>query len=207
METIKVYRQRVEKLLQRAREQREALILLNDSLVRESNWLYRYDQSIRLRYLKIYIIQKVNNAQGDELSASSRFPVDDLLTFTMKFALGEGIMAMTKQERKDSFLTRLINNEQPKQRPFGKVMVEIGPNGLPDGVEVVAVSRLARRHSVSESAVVQELQAKGLILMTSEDFNNLIDKLEQKVLDGTVSLPISPEQIRSELTGHGQSLS
>ena len=207
METIKVYRQRVEKLLQRAREQREALKLLNDSLVRESKRLYRYDQSIRLRYLKIYIIQKVNNARGDELSASSRFPVDDLLTFTMKFALGEGIMAMTKQERKDSFLTRLINNEQPKQRPFGKVMVEIGPNGLPDGVEVVAVSRLARRHSVSESAVVQELQAKGLILMTSEDFNNLIDKLEQKVLDGTMSLPISPEQIRSELTGHGQSLS
>jgi len=207
METINGYRQRVEKLLQRAREQREALILLNDSLVRESKWLYRYDQSIRLRYLKIYIIQKVNNARGDELSASSKFPVYDLLTSTMKFALGEGIMAMTKQERKDSFLTRLINNEQPKLRPFGKVMVEIGPNGLPDGVEVVTISRLARRYSVSESKVEKELKAKGYILMTSDGFSNLVDSLEQKVLDGTVSLPISPERIRSELASHDQSIS
>ncbi len=103
MEPIKVYRQRVEKLLQRAKEQREALKLLNDSLVRESKRLYRYDQSIRLRYLKIYIIQKVNNARGDEIRASSVFPVDDLLTFIMKFALGEGIMAMTKQEKRGSF--------------------------------------------------------------------------------------------------------
>ncbi len=207
METIKVYRQRVEKLLRRAREQREALKLLNDSLVRESKWLYRYDQSIRLRYLRIYIIQKVNNARGDELSASSKFPVDDLLTFTMKFALGEGIKAMTKQEKKDSFLTRLINNEQPKRRPFGKVMVEIGPRGLPDGVEVVTVSRLARKEGISESEVEKELQAKGYILMTLDDFCNLVGSLERKVLDGTVSLPMSPEQIRSELTSHDQSLS
>jgi len=207
METIKVYRQRVENLLQRAREQREALKLLNDSLVRESKRLYRYDQSIRLRYLKIYIIRKVNNARGDEIRASSVFPVDDLLTFTMRFALGEGIKAMTKQEGKDSFLTRLINNEQPKQRPFGKVMVEISPNGLPDGVEVVTVSRLARWHNISESEVEKELQAKGYILMTLDDFCNLVGSLEQKVLDGTVSLPINPEWIRSELTSHDQSIS
>ncbi len=207
MENIKVYRQRVEELLRRAREQREALKLINDSLVRESKRLYRYDQSTRLRYLKIYIIQRVNNARGDEIRASSKFPVDDLLTFTMKFALGEGIMAMTKQEGKDSFLTRLINNEQPKQRPFGKVTVEIGPEGLPDGVEVVTISRLARRYGISESEVEKELQAKGYILMKSDDFCNLIDKLERKVLDGTVSLPVSQEQIRGELTSHDQSIS
>jgi hypothetical protein len=63
METIEVYRQIVEELLRRAREQREALILLNDSLIREARRLYRNDQSIRLRYLKIYIMQQVDNTR------------------------------------------------------------------------------------------------------------------------------------------------
>ena len=207
METIEVYRRRVEELLQRASEQREVLIPLSDSLVRESKRLYRYDQSIRLRYLKVYILQQVNDARGGEINASSKFPTGDLLKSLVNFAVKERIRAMTQQESKDSFLTRLIDNKQPKQRPFGKVMVKIGHEGLPDGVEVVTVSRLAREEGISESEVEQELQAKGYILMLSEDFSNLIDKLEQKVLDGTVSLPISQEQIRSELTGHDQSLS
>ena len=194
-------------LLRRATEQREALKLLNDSLVRESKWLYRYDQSIRLRYLKASVIQKVNDARGDEIRASNVFPAGDLLTSVMEITLGEGIMAMTKQEKKTSFLTRLMNNEQPSRRPFGKVMVEISSKGLPDGVKVVTVSRLARQYGISESDVEKELQAKGCIFMKSDDFYNLADSLEQKVLDGTVSLPMSQEQIRSELTSHDQSLS
>ena len=206
METIEVYRRRVEELLQRASEQREVLIPLSDSLVRESKRLYRYDQSIRLRYLKVYILQQVNDARGGEINASSKFPTGDLLKSLVNFAVKERIRAMTQQESKDSFLTRLIDNKQPK-RPFGKVMVKIGHEGLPDGVEVVTVSRLARRYSVSESAVEQAIQAEGYILMTSDDFCHLIDKLEHKVLDGTVKLPISPEQIRSELASHDQSLS
>jgi hypothetical protein len=121
--------------------------------------------------------------------------------------VSEGFKAITKQERKDSFLTRLIDKEQPRQRPFRKVMVEIGPEGLPDGVAVVMISRLARQYGISESQVEQELQAQGLILMKSEDFCHFIDSLEQEVLDGTVSLPISPGQIRSELTRHGKNIS
>jgi hypothetical protein len=207
LETLRVYHRRVDELLQRAWEQQEALTFLNGSLVRESQRLYRYNQSRRLHYMKIHVAQKVNNARKDELSASYRFPSGDILRVAAKFALGEGIIAMAKQEGKDSFLTRLINSEQPKQRPFGKVMVEIGPKGLPDGVAVVTISRLAREEGISESRVEQELQAKGLILMTSEDFSNLIDKLEQKVLDGAVSLPISQEQMRGELTRHGKNIS
>jgi hypothetical protein len=207
METIRVYRQRVEKLLQRASEQRKALKLLNDSLVRESQRLSRYDQSCRLRFLKIHVTQQVHDARGGELNASSKFPTGELLKSLVNFAVKEGIKATTRQESKDSFLMRLIDTEQPRQRPFGKVMVEISPEGLPDGVDVVTISYLARRYSISESAVEQEIQAEGYILMSSDDFCNLIDKLEHKVLDGTVSLPISQEQIRSELTRRDKNIS
>jgi hypothetical protein len=207
METLEVYRRRVEKLLWRAREQREALKLLNDSLGRESQRLFRYDQSRRLHYMKIHVARKVNNAREDELNASYRFPSGDFLNAAAKFAVSEGIIAMMKQEKRDSFLTRLVNIEQPRQRPFGKVMVEIGPEGLPDGVAVVTISRLARQYDISESQVEQEIQAKGYILMTSDDFCQFIDGLEQEVLDGTVSLPISPEQIISKLTSHDKNIS
>ena len=53
--------------------------------------------------------------------------------------------------------------------------------------------------------VVQNDTLDDYILMKSDDFYNLVDSLEQKVLDGTVSLPIGPERIRSELNSHDQS--
>lgn len=207
METIEIYRRKMEDLLRQAREQRAALKPLSDSLERESKWLFRYDQSVRLRYLKASIMHKVSDALEDEARASSAFPVGDLVTGVMAFTTSLGIMAITGQKKKPWILELLLNNKQSRRRPFGKVLLALGPQGLPDGVEVITLSRLAREGGVSESEASDELQAKGHILMTPEDFYSFLGRLEPKVLDGTISLPVSLEQIRSELTRDEQSLS
>ena len=105
------------------------------------------------------------------------------------------IKMVSKNKQLSAFSDHLLKNLAGKQRPFGMVLVCIGPKGLPDDARVVSISRLARESNREESEVINELQERGYLLFSEEAFPLLIDKLIDGVLEGRLLLPISAEKL------------
>jgi len=82
-----------------------------------------------------------------------------------------------------------------KRRPFGTVLVSIGPKGLPDDVQVVSISELARQSNRQESEVISELREHGHLLFSEEAFSRLIDRLTSDVQEGRLLLPVPTEKL------------
>jgi hypothetical protein len=78
--------------------------------------------------------------------------------------------------------------------PFGTVLVRIGPGGVPDDVDVVSVSRLARDSHRKESEVIEEMKKAGNQLLTEDDFTGFMDRLADEILEGRLSLTIRPQR-------------
>ena len=59
----------------------------------------------------------------------------------------------------------------------------------------VSVSRLARESRQKQLRVIEELQKSQNLLLTEEHFSELMDRLADKIVEGKLSLPISPQTI------------
>ena len=153
MEAMKECHQLIESLLQQARKQRSALELLTGVFANEAQWLFRHDQAMRLRRLKTSVIREVSNIQEQEIVASNAFTKTSLLMAAADFALGGLAAAMVRSRQPFSIGAQLAQIELSKIKPFGTVLVTVGHGGLPDDVEVVSLSRLARESNSSESSV------------------------------------------------------
>ena len=79
--------------------------------------------------------------------------------------------------------------------PFGTVLITIDGQGIPKGVKVVSISRLARESSMSESEVETNMKRDGSLLMSPEEFAELLDKVEREILDGSASLPMAVDEV------------
>ena len=78
---------------------------------------------------------------------------------------------------------------------FGKVLVAIGPAGLPDDVRVVSISKLVRESNRRESQIISELRHHGCILLEEEAFLLLISKVMDGIQKGRLHLPISGDKL------------
>lgn len=198
MDTIDYYHQLASALCLKASEQIDAIISLGDIFAREAVRLYRYDQVMCLHVLKARVLHKAGNIREAEEIASYASTKVGLGFSAGKLTLGMLLAAVPEDSIVRSLGKKILQSDQSDVRPFGTVVVAIGHEGLPDDVEVVPLSRLARESDRSESDVGAEMQAGGSILMTHDDFCQLLGKLEKKVLDGILTLPVSLEQLRSD---------
>ena len=82
-----------------------------------------------------------------------------------------------------------------KEIPYGRVLIAVGKKGLPGHISIVPVSRLARESNKTEPEVEASLKRDGYLLMAPEIFGELVGKLEQAVLDGSLSLPINVDRL------------
>jgi len=153
---------------------------------------------MRLHVLKARVLHKAGNIWKAEEIASYASTKVGLGFSAGKLTLGALMAAVSDNRIVRSLGKQMIQSDVPSDKPFGTVVVAIGHEGLPDDVEVVPLSRLARESDRSESDVGAEMQAGGSILMTHDDFCQLLGKLEKKVLDGILTLPVSLEQLRSD---------
>ena len=78
-----------------------------------------------------------------------------------------------------------------KEIPYGRVLIAVGREGLPGDVSMVPVSCFARESNRTEPEVEASWKDDGYLLMAPEEFGELMDKVEQVVLDGSLSLPIN----------------
>ena len=161
----------------------------------EANRLNRKDEASRLEALNSYIRQQLDRAKSSEDVASDGHIQADLISSLGASALGSIVKQVSKNKRISAFADHLFESPTSKERPFGTVLVCIGPLGLPDDVRVVCISKLARESNRPESEVINELQEHDCLLFSEKAFTLLIDRLVDDVREGRLRLPVSRETL------------
>ena len=161
----------------------------------EANRLNRKDEASRLKALYSSVRQQLDRAKSSEDAARHGRSQANLIISLSGLALSSTIKMALKNKRLSAFAGYLLESPTNKERPFGMVLVCIGSKGLPDGVEVVSISRLARESDQRESEVINELQQGGCLLFSEKAFSLLIDRLIGDVQEGRLLLPISTNKL------------
>jgi len=161
----------------------------------EANRLNREDEALHLEALYSSIKQLLDLAKRSEDSASYGHSKADLISSLGGLALGSIVKRASKNKRLSAFADYLLESPPNKERPFGSVLVCMGPEGLPDDVRVVSISKLARESNRQESEVIHELQETGCLLFSEKELSLLIDRLIDDVREGRLCLPISREKL------------
>ncbi len=181
--------------------QRQAKELTSDSLslanlfAEESSRLNRQDEVSRLKALHSSIVKQMDEARRLESAASYGHSKARLITSLAGLAVGVGIRMASEDKRALAFSDHLLRNLGGKESPFGTVLVSVGPKGLPDDVQVVSISELARESNREESEVMSKLQERGHLLFSEEAFSRLIDRLTTDVQEGRLLLPVPIEKL------------
>ena len=171
-------------------------VSLANIFAEEATRLNRMAMASQLRKLRSSIVQQLQMAKAAEDAARSGYNQTSIVNSVGRLVTG-GIIKMVSQDNKplSALGDQLLRKPAGKPRPFGMVLVCIGPTGVPDGVGVVSVSQLARGSNREEAAVTNELQERGHLLFSEKTFCLLINKLIEDIEGGCLLLPISPEKL------------
>ena len=82
-----------------------------------------------------------------------------------------------------------------REKPFGTVLIAVGKRGLPKDLKIIPVSRFARESNKTEPEVEMSWKHDGSLLMSLEEFAELLDKVEREILDGSASLPMAVDEV------------
>ena len=170
----------------------------------EANRLKRMDEASRLKALYFSTRYQVNQVRCSEDAAEYGHLRAGMITSLGEFALKGIVKRVSKNKRLSALTDSLLEIHANKEPPFGKVLICIGPKGLPDDAEIVCISGLARKSNREEPEIIKELRERGCILLSEEDFSSLIDKLINDIYEGRLRLPISLEKL-SEIKASGTS--
>ena len=169
----------------------ELLALL---LEEEAIGLKRRDEVARLQVLRAAIKSHIESARCDENSSSYNYSLVGL--FRSLAGLGTKLAATTSDgDRLWNISQKLFDPPANGEPRFNTVLVRIGLGGVPQDVHVVSVSSQARKSRQKEFRVIEELQKKQNLLLTEENFSELLDRLADKIIEGKLSLPISLQSI------------
>ncbi len=173
----------------------EAVVSLSESFEAEADRLTREDGVRRLKEIQATVVAELERARRLESTASYEHTKANL-PFEVVGFFAKIIMASTTEKPPAlKLVSQVCDTSTAKKRPYGTVMVCVGPKGLPDDVRVVSISELARESNQPESEITQKLQKGGCLLFSQETFSRLIDKLVTDVREGRLHLPIPIETL------------
>jgi hypothetical protein len=187
-------------LRHQARKQAASSLSLSNLFTEEAVRLHRTDEASRLEALYFSIRQQLDRARRHEDAASRAHSEVNLKVSLGKLVVGGAIKMVSENEQLLAFSDRLLKGLGGEQRPFGTVLICVGPKGMPDDVQVVSISRLARESTRGESEVISELRTRGCLLFSEEAFSLLIDRLTCDVREGRQFLPVSAEKLAETRT-------
>ena len=167
----------------------QALAALKEVLLLEAEHLCRHDQAAGLHDLGSRVMQEVERNQQSESDAASSFKERRLIGGLMQFTVGALRAAVAGRPDPLSVGAQLAGTELEREQPYGVVLVAVGPKGVPDDVQVVAVSRLARESRRTEAEVEAAWKARGFLLVAPDSFFRDIEELENAAARGLLTLP------------------
>ena len=185
MENMSDCSKRLEELRCQAMAQVDAAKVLQESLAEEADYLQRRDQAQCLDDLRTRVERDIADLRWMEDIASSASTKATLFTGLAGLAFGTILGAALHTEEHPLLVgARLANNEFKRTEPFGTIAVAVGDAGVPDDVQVVSLSKYARKQRLSEWDIRAEYEAQGYRLLTPDSFFKLLDQVKDNVLKG-----------------------
>jgi hypothetical protein len=200
MENLKSFHDRLKNLQSQGKKLIEARLALNALFVEEEIRLKREDEVSILMMVRCAIVEQLQRLKHIETSASLGHSQGNLVVFPIGLAL---TAMFSKNNRPSAIMDYLLRGPSDRHRPFGTVMVCVGPEGLPDDAKAVSISQSARDSNRLEPEIVNRLQEDGYLFFSEGVFSSLIDKLVADVRQGKLSLPVSREKL-AEIIGLGK---
>lgn len=186
----------IEELLDKASAQVVTLQGLAGQMEREAERMRRHDLAGQLRALAGAVAQEVRRACDMELASESGFTEGRLIGGAVNFAIGS-LLAWVSGSRKHPLRVgaRMAGDCLSKTSPFGEVLVAVATKGTrEDRVKVIALSRMARESGTTEAQARATLQSRGRLLLTPEEFSEVIEKKVHDVLEGKLDLSASDDR-------------
>jgi len=199
MESLKSFHDHLENLQSQAKKLTETELALNALFAGEQTRLKREEEASSLRALYRTIVEQLERMKYIESSVCCGDNRANLIFSLTGLAAKIIVAATTKNQRTWNVVNNIFDTEGHK-KPFGTVMVCVGPKGLPDDATVISISQLARESNRPELEIMNKLQKNGYLLFGQEAFPVLIDKLIGDIREGRLSLPISRDKL-AEITG------
>ena len=168
----------------------ESLTILFDQ---EENRLKRKDEVARLKLLRSVILQRAEQERGSEMASSNGHNQVKLVGSLIGVGMLIAVPSQNKKLR--AVASSLLAESAGAKRTFGAVLVRIDAKGLPNGADVVNISRLGRESHQTEPEVISGLEKHGYLLLSEEKFSRLIDKLAEEILEGQLTLPVSVQTL------------
>jgi hypothetical protein len=192
MENMTACSQWVEALHSRAQAQADALKCLAKVFAEKAKHLLRRDQAECLDELRARVAHEVEELQQLEADESYSFTSTKLISGLGKFTVGSVVAAVRGTRKHPIYIgAKLAADELARTKPFGTVVVAVGPGGVPNEVNAISLSWYARKLGQSESQVAAAIQGRCYHVMMPEPFFTALDKLKDKVLEGAASLPVA----------------
>ena len=118
-----------------------------------------------------------------------------IITGIGSLVIGSLITAFTGQRGPQQIGARSALSIFEEKVPFANVVISVGKGGIPEDVEVVLVSQIARDVHSSEADVRAALRRDGYSIITPERFETVLDAVECRLLEGSISLPVQLEEL------------
>ncbi len=198
MGTLNEYQALFTRLFKKVKILKSASLELNCLFDKSATLIWQQDQIAAINALRMRISEELEREKLKEDNAEYSFSKSKVFTGVASFALGSLIGAMNKSESPLSLGAQLSKQELNKQSPFGNLMITFEDSDDSDRVEVVSVSRIAREGNATESKVLSTLRAKGLLLLSPQQFWKVLDDLKRRIIEGKVKpeTPLYKELIR-----------
>jgi hypothetical protein len=137
---------------------------------RETVRLKRKDEVARLTALRSATLQEVESVRDMEMAAESGYR--KAMAGLSLFRLFGGLITATSEHKTMRAISRrLLTDYGDREPPFGTILIRIGPRGIPEDIEVVSVSSLARESKRDESEIMNGLLVPGNLLVSRETFS------------------------------------
>jgi hypothetical protein len=200
METEGEFNRRLKELQCQLRNHKAAAEELGAVLGKHAQDVLGHDQAVSLDDLMVKIKKEVENARLIEIIAADKF-IEEKFTNGLIGSISGALSSLIAYRGNPLYEgASRFKSALDQKAPFDTVLIAIGKRGLPGGVAVVPLSKWARDYSRSEAEISEALRNRGCLLMTPEKFAALVDDLKLRVLDGSLSLPLSIDQITTELS-------
>jgi hypothetical protein len=198
MESMKSFHDYLENSQLQAKKLTETELALNTLFAGEQARLEWEDEALSLKALYRTIVEQLDRMKFSESFACYGDSKANL-AFSVTGLAAKIIIATTRDQRVRNVVTNIFDTGGHK-KPFGTVMVCVGPKGLPDDVKGVSISQLARESGRLESQVINKMKEDGYLLFSQEAFSTLIDRLIGDVREGRLRLPVSRDKL-AEVAG------
>ena len=198
MESMKSFHDHLENSQSQAKKLTETELALNALFAGEETRLEWEDEASSLKALYRTIVEQLDRMKYSESSACYGDTKANL-AFSVTGLAAKIIVATTKNQRAWNVVNNIFDTEGHK-KPFGTVMVCVGPKGLPDDATVISISQSARESNRSEPEIMNKLQDDGYLLFSKKVFSLLIDRLVGDVREGKLHLPVSRDRL-AEIAG------